>query len=132
MFITRLHRVPTLRGRFDYLSSTHSPRSAGHRCLLQRFESALDVQKLGNRGKPVSRKETTLLSIREPYPRPLMAVSQRLYSCTGMSILTKTPSTYYTHVPVVIHPIIVTPNHSDLFIVTFIQSNIVTSLRANQ
>ena len=32
----------------------------------------------------------------------------------------------------VIHPIIVTPNHSDPFIVTFIQSNIVTSIRANQ
>ena len=51
MFITRLHRVPTLRDRFDYLSSTHSPRSAGRRCLLQRFESALDVQRLGNRGQ---------------------------------------------------------------------------------
>jgi hypothetical protein len=36
------------------------------------------------------------------------------------------------YLPAVIHPIIVTPNHSDPFIVTFIQSNIVTSLRANQ
>ena len=34
--------------------------------------------------------------------------------------------------PRVIHPIIVTPNHSDPFIVTFIQSNIVTSIRVNQ
>ena len=32
----------------------------------------------------------------------------------------------------VIHPIIVTPNHSDPFIVTFIKSNIVTSIGANQ
>ena len=38
----------------------------------------------------------------------------------------------YMHTLRVIHPIIVTPNHSDPFIVTFIQSNIVTSLRANQ
>jgi len=30
----------------------------------------------------------------------------------------------------VIHPIIVTANHSDPFIVTFIQANIVTSIRA--
>ena len=36
------------------------------------------------------------------------------------------------HAMQVIHPIIVTPNHSDLFIVTFVQSNIVTSLRLNQ
>ena len=46
-------------------------------------------------GKPVSRAETTLLSICEPYPRPLMALSQlygdvgfvkkprRLYPCAG-------------------------------------------------
>ena len=33
-------------------------------------------------GKPVSREETTLLSIREPYPRPLMALSQ-LYGDVG-------------------------------------------------
>ena len=51
MFITRLHRVPTLRDRFDYLSSTHSPRSAGRRCPLQRFESALGAQRLRNRGQ---------------------------------------------------------------------------------
>ena len=37
----------------------------------------------------VSREETTPLSIREPYPRSLMALSQRFRSCTGASVLPK-------------------------------------------
>ena len=37
-------------------------------------------------GNYVSRKEVTLLSIREPYPRPLIALSQRFRSCTGTSV----------------------------------------------
>ena len=37
----------------------------------------------------MSREETTLLSIREPYPRPLIALSQRFRSCTGTSVLPK-------------------------------------------
>ena len=40
-------------------------------------------------GNYVSRKEVTLLSIREPYPRPLIALSQRFRSCTGTSVLPK-------------------------------------------
>ena len=48
---TSSYRVPTLRDRIDYLYNTHSPRNVGHRCLLQRFESALDVQRLVNRGQ---------------------------------------------------------------------------------
>ena len=40
-------------------------------------------------GNYVSREETTLLSIREPYPRPLIALSQRFRSCTGTSVLPK-------------------------------------------
>ena len=45
-------------------------------------------------GKPVSREETTLLSIRAPYLRPLIALSQRFRSCTGTSVLLKTPGAY--------------------------------------
>ena len=50
MLITRLRRVPELRDRFEYLQPTHPPRSAGRRCPLQRFESALSdtVQRPGN------------------------------------------------------------------------------------
>ena len=40
------------------------------------------------------RKEATLLSICEPYPRLLMALSQRFRSCTGTSVLKKTLGAY--------------------------------------
>ena len=47
------------------------------------------------RGNCVSREETALLSIREPYPtcnpRPLMALLQRFRSCTGTSVLSNSP-----------------------------------------
>ena len=47
-------------------------------------------------GTPVSREETTLtpLSIRAPYPRPLIALSQRFRSRTGASVLPKTAGAY--------------------------------------
>ena len=45
-------------------------------------------------GNYVSRKEVTLLSIREPYPRPLIALSQRFRSCTGTSVLSVCPGSY--------------------------------------
>ena len=45
-------------------------------------------------GKPVSREETTLLSIRAPHLRPLIAISQRFRSCTGTSVLLKSPGAY--------------------------------------
>ena len=37
-------------------------------------------------GNYVRRKEATLLSIRGPYPRPLMALSQRHRGCAGVSV----------------------------------------------
>ena len=40
-----------------------------------------------SRAGPPQRPETTLLSIREPHTRPLMALSQRFRSCTGTSVL---------------------------------------------
>ena len=48
MFITRLHRATASRDRLEYMQPTHLRRSAGHRCLLQRFESAPDAHRLGN------------------------------------------------------------------------------------
>ena len=49
---SRARIAPALRDRFKYLKPAHSPRSAVHRRPLQKFESALDVQWLGNRGQP--------------------------------------------------------------------------------
>ena len=43
--------MPTSRDRFEYIQPTHLRRSAGRRCLLQRLESALDAQRLGNKGQ---------------------------------------------------------------------------------
>ena len=40
------------------------------------------------------RIEVTLLSIREPYQRPLIALSQRFRSCTGTSVLSVCPGSY--------------------------------------
>ena len=79
MFIARLHRVPTLRDRFEYIQPTHLRRSAGRRCRLRRFESALDAQRLGNKGRIFeTRSGNTPLDTRAgPYPRPLMALSRR-------------------------------------------------------
>ena len=65
--------------------------SAGHRKSL-RFESALDVQR--KRGGAVSREETTLLPIREPYPRPPMTLLRRFRSWTGTSVLAKKQVAY--------------------------------------
>ena len=45
-------------------------------------------------GKHLSRKETTLLSMCAPHLRPLIALSQRFRSCTGASVLLKTPGAY--------------------------------------
>ena len=45
-------------------------------------------------GKPLSREETTLLSMCAPHLRPLIALSQRFRSCTGTSVLLKTPGAY--------------------------------------
>ena len=60
------------------------------------------MQRLGNMGKtcePRARDEKALRSIREPHTRPLMhmAPPQRFRSCTGASVLTKTPGAE-THV----------------------------------
>ena len=48
----------------------------------------------GTGGKPVSREETSLLSIRAPHLRPLIALSQQFRSCTETSVLLKTPAAY--------------------------------------
>ena len=45
-------------------------------------------------GKPVSREEVTLRSIRSSYPRPLIAPSRRFRSCTGTSVLSVCPGSY--------------------------------------
>ena len=45
-------------------------------------------------GNYVSRKEVALLSICEPYPRPLIALSQRFRGCTGASVLSVCPGSY--------------------------------------
>ena len=45
-------------------------------------------------GNPLSREETTLLSMCAPHLRPLIALSQRFRGCTGTSVLLKTPGAY--------------------------------------
>ena len=45
-------------------------------------------------GNPLSREETTLLSMCAPHLRPLIALSQRFRSCSGTSVLLKTPGAY--------------------------------------
>ena len=49
-----------------------------------RVQSTYKGQEIG--GNYLSRKEVTLRSIRDPYPRPLIALSQRFRSCTGTSV----------------------------------------------
>ena len=45
-------------------------------------------------GKPVSREEVALRSIRASYPRPLIVLSQRFRSCAGTSVLSVCPGSY--------------------------------------
>ena len=65
-------------------------------CCIFRADSSLNTQRSGNKetgGHYVSREETKLLSIRESYPGPLMALSQRFRSCMGTPkpVLSKSP-----------------------------------------
>ena len=46
------------------------------------------------RGGPVSREHTTPLSVRAPHPKRFVALSLRSRSCTGTSVLLKTPGAY--------------------------------------
>ena len=66
VYHARLYRVPVLRGRLDCQQPTHSPRSPGRRCPLQRFQSTPGAQRLRDRGrargKYARREETTLRS----------------------------------------------------------------------
>ena len=54
---------------------------------VQRVHSTYKGYETG--GDYVSREKTTLRSIRGPYPRPLVTLSQRFRSCTGASVLPK-------------------------------------------
>ena len=45
-------------------------------------------------GNPLSREETTLLSMCAPHLRPLIALAQRFRSCTETSVLLKAPGAY--------------------------------------
>jgi len=45
-------------------------------------------------GNYVSQEETTPVTIREPHPRPLMALSQRFRGCTGTSFFFVCPGSY--------------------------------------
>ena len=82
-FIPRaLHRVPALRDRFKYLQTTHSTRSEGADAS---FEGLRAHRKQGA-NEYAGREETSLLPIRELYPRPLMALSQQFRGCTSAPV----------------------------------------------
>ena len=91
MFITRLHsvRMPTTRGRLEYLQPTHTPRSVDVPFKDLRAHSTYRGQ--GTGGCCVRRKEAAPLSIRKPHPRPLMALSRRFRSCAETPALPKSP-----------------------------------------
>ena len=59
------------------------PRSAGRRYRLRRFESALDVQRLGNRGQLCETKRGGAPLDTRAIPKAPHSVSRRCRSCTG-------------------------------------------------
>ena len=90
-------RVPTSRDRLEHLQPTRQEaRGTDASCKGARAHSTYKVK--GTGGAYVSRKEAAPLPIREPYPRPLVALSPRFRSCTGTSVLSKSPR-YCTAVP---------------------------------
>ena len=68
------------------------------------FQNAFHPKVRKQGGDPLGRKETTRRSVCAPHLRPLIALSQRFRSCTGTSVLLKTPGayeySYYTRVSV--------------------------------
>ena len=74
---TKAHGILRALGRVAF-----SPVLLNHGSPLHSTQKGVEIG-----GKPVSRGGAALFSIRAPYPRPLIALSQRFRSCTRTSLL---------------------------------------------